>query len=216
MYEALLVAHGLSGALALLGALGAISSRLVRSPHRVHAVSGTGFTAGMVGVGATGLVITAVNPSVFLLGLAVLALYFALSGWAYAKVRRDHARPMFKLGAALFTAAFAALILYAAWLYFARGIGMGIPLGVFSVIGLLQARADLRTALGRPLPPKERIAAHLSRMMGGTIAAVTAFLLVQLQTSSVIVWLAPTILITPLIVLWSRKVRGGWMARSPA
>lgn len=169
----------------------------------------------MIGIGETGLGITAVNFSVFLLGLGVLVLYLALSGWAYAKVRRDFARPLFKLGSVAFVAGFAALIAYAAWLYVARGNSMGIVLGVFSVIGLVQSSHDLLTALGRSLLPKQRIAAHLSRMMGGTIAAVTAFLLIQLDTNSLLVWLAPTALITPLIVLWGRKVRGGWMPKSP-
>ena len=50
-------------------------------------------------------------------------------------------------------------------------------------------------------------------MLGGTIATVTAVLVQQVVTRmqpgdpwAVAVWLAPTVIITPMIAIWSRKV----------
>ena len=113
-----------------------------------------------------------------------------------------------------FAIIFAVFTAYGGWSA-VTGNSIGIVVAVFGTIGLLNAVADFRHTRGQTLAPKVRIAAHLSRMLGGTIAAVTAFLLIQLDTNSIIVWLAPTAVLTPLIVLWSAKVRGGWMPRSP-
>ena len=215
MYQALLIAHGIAGGLGMIGAVGAIGTRLMRSPHKWHVWSGRVFTLGMVGVGLTGLLITSKYPSLFLLGLAVFVLYLAGMGWLYARARGGLDRPWHRVLAFGFTATFSAMLGYGLWAWLGQGAAMGIVLAVFGGIGLLNAVGDLRTSMGRPLSPKERIAAHLSRMLGGTIAAVTAFLLVQMQTNSLLVWLGPTVVITPLIAYWSRKVRGGWLPRSP-
>ena len=54
---------------------------------------------------------------------------------------------------------------------------------------------------------KERIAKHLTNMMGGTIAVVTAVLVVNPPTDPEWVWwILPTFLITPLIFRWNKKV----------
>ncbi len=44
-------------------------------------------------------------------------------------------------------------------------------------------------------------------MMGASIAAATAFLVVNIQTNPVwITWIAPTVVITPLIIYLNRRV----------
>jgi hypothetical protein len=56
---------------------------------------------------------------------------------------------------------------------------------------------------------KERIVRHLTNMMGGTIAVVTAVLVVNVDVEPVwIWWVLPTALITPIILWWSRKTLG--------
>ena len=53
----------------------------------------------------------------------------------------------------------------------------------------------------------ERIAKHLTNMMGGTIAVVTAVLVVNPPTDPEWVWwILPTVLITPVITWWNKKV----------
>ena len=212
MYTLILFVHGGAGAVALAGAAGAIGSRLFGWPHRVHILAGNAFTLGMIGVALTGLVITYINPSLFLLSLAVFLLYLVIAGWRYAKARGGMQSAGDKVFAVGFAVIFAAMIAYGAW----RGMDgntMGWVMAVFGTIGLLQALADARGAFGQPVKGKTRIAAHLIRMLGGTIGVTTAFLLIQLQTNSVWVWLGPTALLTPLIVIWSRRVRGGWLPK---
>jgi hypothetical protein len=64
-------------------------------------------------------------------------------------------------------------------LCFVAASALGVVLVVFAVVGGALALSDLlllrRRAYRRPL----RIAAHLGRMLGGTIAALTAFTVVN-------------------------------------
>jgi hypothetical protein len=47
-------------------------------------------------------------------------------------------------------------------------------------------------------------------MMGATIAVITAFLVVNVRFDpGWVVWLAPTVVLTPLIIVWSRRARQG-------
>ena len=212
MYALLLLAHALSGGLALAGAAGAIGSRLFGWAHRVHVVAGRLFTAGMLGVALTGLGITAVNPNLFLLAIAVFLLYLTVMGWRYAKARQGLGSALDKVLAVIFVALFVAMVGYGAW-HVSAGRGMGWVLVVFGGIGLLQSGGDLRGVFGTPVTGRLRIVAHLSRMLGGTIGVITAFLLVQLQSNSIVVWLGPTALLTPLIFYWSARIRGGWLPK---
>ena len=87
--------------------------------------------------------------------------------------------------------------------------------------------AGLRAALARPAtvycgydPTRDSLTvghlvsimmlAHLQRMTGSYIAACTAFLVVNLDKVKipippVIAWLLPTMILTPLIIKWSRE-----------
>jgi len=50
------------------------------------------------------------------------------------------------------------------------------------------------------------IARHLTNMMAGTIATVTAVLVVNVATDPVwIAWIAPTVVITPFIFYWNKR-----------
>lgn len=101
-------------------------------------------------------------------------------------------------------------------IYGAYMLATGESLGVVSLafaggltIFVAQDIQSLRS--GAPLG-KFRIARHLQRMLGGTIATITAVLVAQvvpqLAGTSIppfVVWLSPTIALTPLIVWWSYK-----------
>lgn len=51
---------------------------------------------------------------------------------------------------------------------------------------------------------------HLGKMLGDTIAAVTAFLVVNVAFEpSYVARLAPTVILTPLSAIWMRKLNSG-------
>jgi hypothetical protein len=54
-------------------------------------------------------------------------------------------------------------------------------------------------------------------MLGGTIAAVTAFTVVNVRIEpAFVVWLAPTVVLAPVIAYWTARVRGGRVPQAAA
>jgi len=88
------------------------------------------------------------------------------------------------------------------------GVAFG---GIQAVLVLL----DFRILRSGGVRGKLRIIRHLNLMMGATIAAITAFTVNTIRTVEPgwLVWLAPTVLMAPIIVIWTRKVRGGHLVR---
>ena len=213
MYAAILFAHALAGTVVLAGAAVAIATRLFGLPHRAHIWSGNAFTLGIAGIAATGLLIIVYTPSAFLVCLAVFLLYLSTMGWRHAEARGGIGGPLDTVLALVFLSGFLFMLAYGAWEAFLNGNQGGYVLLVFGTIGLLQAGADVRYVLGAAPTGTARIAAHLTRMLGGTIGALTAFLLIQFETSSLWVWLGPTAVLTPLLIFWSRKVKSDWLPR---
>jgi hypothetical protein len=98
-----------------------------------------------------------------------------------------------------------------------RGPGpAGTVLVAFAAIGGSFALADLSALRRRSYRGRARVAAHLTRMLAGTIAAVTAFTVVNVSTEpEVLAWLGPTVVITPLIGYWNRRVLDARSAITP-
>ena len=83
-----------------------------------------------------------------------------------------------------------------------------VTLTVFGFIALALGFADARSNHDRAATGKIRIAKHLVNMLGGTIAVMTAVLVVNVSlTPPWLGWVLPTIFMLPVIVWWSRKVK---------
>jgi hypothetical protein len=68
---------------------------------------------------------------------------------------------------------------------------------------------DFRSYRNKSAIGKQRIARHLTNMLAGTIAVITAVLVTNLSIEPVfILWILPTIIISPLIFWWNRKILG--------
>ena len=78
---------------------------------------------------------------------------------------------------------------------------------VFGTVALALGFRDYRTHKNKTAKGPQRIASHLSNMLGGTIAVITAVLVVNIDMQpSWIIWILPTLVITPLIIWWNTKV----------
>ncbi|MDZ7842135.1 MAG: hypothetical protein U5R46_15140 [Gammaproteobacteria bacterium] len=83
----------------------------------------------------------------------------------------------------------------------------GITLLVFGGLGLTLSWLDLDAYRKGEYTGKQRIASHLGMMLGATIAAVTAFVVTNFTLEpAFILWIAPTVVILPLITYWTRRV----------
>jgi hypothetical protein len=84
-----------------------------------------------------------------------------------------------------------------------------ITLTVFGFIAISLGYMDFRSYRNKSAIGKQRIARHLTNMLAGTIAVITAVLVTNLSIEPVfILWILPTIIIFPLIFWWNRKILG--------
>lgn len=163
----------------------------------------------MLVVFLTTLPMTLIRPNLFLCLVAVFSFYLVLTGWQRARSRRGASAPADWLAASVMAVAAIPMTVLGVVMIRA-GDTRGIGLLAFAGIGGGFAVRDLLTLRGQGYRGQLRIAAHLTRMLGGTIAAVTAFTVVNVRMEpAFMVWLAPTVVLTPLIVYWNFRVRAG-------
>lgn len=205
MIELLLVPHILSGFLAL----GAVGTALAAAKgSRLHRQAGKVYVLSMLIVSLTALALVFVRPNAFLLGIGIFSFYFVFTGWRAAKLLDGKTRS-FDICAALLMGATALAMTGCGLLDMTRPLEneRAIILLVFGLIGLGMAISDLRQWRKGPVTGKQRIAYHLSRMLGGTIATITAAVVINLTFLPTLVgWLGPTALITPLIFWWNMRL----------
>lgn len=205
MFELLLAPHILAGFLALGAAGVAVTATKGSSLHRR---SGNVYVLSMLIVTLTTLGLVTLRPNAFLLGIGIFSFYFVFTGWRSAKQRDGRARPI-DVAATLLMGVTALAMM--GWGILGAGdtgtSDRSIILLVFGAIGLGTAVSDLRYWHKGPVAGKARIARHLTRMLGGSIATITAAVVVNLTFLPQLVgWLGPTALITPLIFWWNMRL----------
>ena len=205
--EILLVMHVAAGVIALVTALIAASNKKGAKNHRRV---GTVFFWSMLAVGVTAIPVTFVRPNPFLFFIALFSFYMAFAGYRRGKARFQAER--------VDTIAASAMIVFAV-VMIGYGVMMAVtdrPLGwALVAFGGLGLSFGLRDAMEVRRAPShlDKVQVHLSRMLGGTIATVTAVLvqqvtpLVSSPVGQLALWLGPTIVLTPLIVLWSWRIQ---------
>ncbi|WP_409525551.1 DUF6040 family protein [Nitrincola sp. MINF-07-Sa-05] len=208
-YSILLSIHILAGSAALIAAIIAAGLKTANLSHHWHRISGLVFVAGMLLVFVTAVVMTMLKPNLFLLLIAIFSVYLALTGWRMARNRRgDPGVVDWLLQGAMLLSALMMLGLGALQLF--NGMGQGVTLLVFAGLSLWFSLSGLKTLREGGFRGGERIANHAGMMLGGTIATITAVLVVNVSLEpAFILWLAPTVLITPLIIWWKQRLLSG-------
>ncbi len=210
LFSTLLLLHIAAGTLTLLSAAIAIVSKLADTGHQWHVYSGRLFFYGMLGIFLTGTSMSAIRFNPPMLFISIFSFYFAWIGRRYAINRRGSPSQADKVVVPTMLALFVGMVLYGLYATYIAGESFGIVIIVFGIIGLLNARVDWQILQDGGAKGKKRIAEHLSRMLGGTIAAITAFVVVNIEFEpAFIVWLLPTAVLTPIIFIWSRKINNG-------
>ena len=213
MLKTLLAIHVAGGSVALASMLLPLFSKKGGSLHRK---AGWVFVGGMTVVSVTAFVLagaralTDTRPQgqqagVFLFYVALLTGAGVSAGIRVlrAKSRTAAHRHWWDVGVAvaLTTGSLATL---------AYGLEMRQTLfTAFSFIGIANGISQLRYWLRPPTHRMHWWFEHMGAMLGACIAATTAFLVVNagrlgLETFSLAVWLSPTVVGVPTIVLWTR------------
>ena len=204
----LLVTHVLAGIIALLGAAVAIASKKGRALHRT---TGKVYSIAMGYIVCSAFPLAILRPNPFLFGVACFSGYLVWTGYRRATQRAPQLTRIDQWTLLAGIVVIAGIAIYGAYMV-TNGESLSVVLLVFAGGLTIFVVDDIQALRSGTLTGKFRIARHLQRMLGGTIATITAVLVAQvvpqLAGTSIppfVVWLTPTIILSPLIVWWSYK-----------
>ena len=193
----------------LAGLVGLVSAALALSTEKgkkFHVLIGKAYFWSMVIIFLTALPMSIITGNVFLFLIAIFSFYLAFSGVRFAK-NRTGVPTRLDLIAVNFMFLSGVGMWILAIIFFIDNDSQSITLTVFGFLALFLGYGDFQTFKDQTAIGKERIAKHLTNMMGATIAVVTAVLVVNPPTNPEWVWwILPTVLITPVIFWWNKKV----------
>ena len=146
------------------------------------------------------------GANIFLLLIAFFSFYMVFAGWRFARNRRGRPHAVDWAAAAIMLTTGLGMGVYAGILA-VSGNSQWVTMTVFGAIAVGLGVADglyhrqQRAAGGR------RISRHLTNMLSGTIATITAVLVVNVETNPPwIAWILPTVIIVPFIAWWNFRV----------
>ena len=212
LFKAFLILHIISGSVGLLtGFLNLIRKK----GDKNHKAIGKIFAYAMLITGFSSLVLSVMHPNYFLFIVGVFTIYMVGTGnrYIYLKILNNDVKPKlidFILTSTMMITGVLFIIL-GVW-NLIKSNSFGIVFIVFGIIGLGFVRADFKNYKGNLVIKNYWLTAHLQRMIGGFIAALTAFLVVNAkyfpeQIPLALYWLLPTLILVPLIVKWSKQYR---------
>jgi len=95
------------------------------------------------------------------------------------------------------------------------GVDAAIPI-VFGLIGLRNVYLNARKFFVKPTDPSLWLKNHIAGMIGSYIGAITAFLVNQAEhipLPNVVLWLGPTLILVPFIILELKKLKPKFSVR---
>jgi len=209
-FRVFLVIHIISGTIGLL--TGTINILRKRGDKK-HRLTGKFFLYSMLTVGFSAFVLSILHPNYFLFIVGVFTIYMAATGYRYLLFRKSGASRKPELidwALTAFMSVFGIAFIGFGSFYLVKGNNFGIVLIVFGLIGLKFVSTDIKNYRGKSTVSNFGLIAHLQRMIGAYIAALTAFLVVNGDfllgfLPNYVIWLLPTVLIVPFIFKWTRK-----------
>lgn len=208
----LVIIHICGGALSLLSG---IIPMLVAKGNKPHRVAGKVFFWGMTLVCVTGFIVSVYKSIPFLLLISIFSYYLVASGYRSLSLKKLHLgqRPqmadwVLNIVSGLFMAG---MVGFGVSLIVNGKPGMGIVSLIFGLIGARGIYTTIRNFTTKPQSKTIWIEGHIVGMLGGYIAAVTAFLVVNndryIGLPGIVAWLLPTALLVPLIFYWTGKYK---------
>ena len=199
----LLFIHIIAGTVSLLAAALAVASG---KGKKEHILAGRTYFWGMFSIFITAIPMSIISSNLFLFPVAIFSFYLAYAGMRFARNRTGIASTFDWAAVGLMILSGIAMWCLAT-LYFINNNTQYITLTVFGFIAISLGYADFRSYRNKSAIGKKRIARHLTNMLAGTIAVITAVLVTNVNIEPVFIfWILPTILITPLIFCGTEKL----------
>lgn len=208
----LIYTHAGFGGIALLA--GAVAL-IAKKGSKLHKKSGIVFFYSMLLSAFLSFIISIMpkHESPFLFSIGVFSIYFILSGYRSLKFkRREFDLKADKLIAYVIILTGFTMILYPIVL---NG-KLNIVLLVFGIVGLVFGLRDLKLYKDSQKLKKNWLKLHLGKMIGGYIAAVTAFFVVNEILPGIWNWFVPGIIGGGYISFWIMKLNKTKPVANPA
>lgn len=210
LFNVLLFFHVLSG---FIGLIIGSTVLLRKKGDAIHKKTGTIFFYSMLTAGASSLTLAIIHPNYFLFIVGVFTLYMLFTGTRYLRFKKNNVKPNktdWLITLLMLLTAIIFIVLGVIQLLHQNDFGI-----VFIVFGLLSMRllySDYLNYIGKFKEKNYWLMAHIQRLVGTYIASFTAFLVVNSNylpnfIPSWLVWIFPTIILTPLILKWSKKYK---------
>lgn len=205
----ILIVHIIAGSLSLISGPIAMMNQ---TGNNLHRTSGKIFFAGMTTVFVTAIYLSIVHELLFLFLIAVFSYYSIFIGYRtlYLKKLGKGQKPqLIDWSVTLLTTAFhLGLLVWGFIITVIQKESFGITALVFGTLGLAGNYRDIRHYIKGYKEKNGWLFVHITGMIGGYIAASTAFLVntVHFQPSFIL-WLAPTIVFVPFMIYTTKKFR---------
>ncbi|MCB9224912.1 MAG: DUF2306 domain-containing protein [Crocinitomicaceae bacterium] len=200
--HSLVIAHASLGGLALFSGLIALITKKGSKPHRM---GGKVFFWSLLFSGCLALLVASLpgHESPFLFAIGIFSIYLILTGYLALRYKNPETNLL------LDKIISAVMIVTGIFMIIVPVLQSGqinIVLTVFGSIGISLAIQDLKLFRNKEKLQKGWLISHLGKMIGGYIAATTAFIVVNQFFPPLIGWIGPTVVGTIFIIYWSRKV----------
>ena len=208
LFNFLLFVHIFAGTIGLVsGTLNIIRKK----GDKKHKLIGKFFFYSMLVNGIFGMLMTILHPNLFLFIIGVFTIYMVATAQRYLSLKGiSKGQKVLKIDwilsctMLLFGIGF---IIYSI-LLFLKSNSFGLVLLAFGLISIMMVWLDFKNYTNKITDKNFWLLVHIQRMTGAFIAATTAFLVVNnTYLPPVIAWLLPSVLIVPLIIIWSKKYK---------
>ena len=211
LLKILVIIHVIAGAGALIS--GAIAFGFRKNTPK-HKPIGKIYFWCMTVVFVTAMIVSVAKSLLFLFLIGVFSYYSTIVAYRSLRLKNLHKdqKPL-KLDwiiEIISGLTFLGMVVLGLWILLKnQNVGGIIPL-LFGGFGLLSVRTNLKLFMQKPKMTLYWLKKHVGHMMGSYIGAFTAFLVNQaphIPINPTLLWLLPTILITPIIIIESKKIK---------
>lgn len=201
--QILIYIHAAFGGFALLA--GSVSI-IAKKGRNIHKKSGLIFFYSMIISGIIAMIVAILpnHESPFLFAVGIFSLYFVLTGNRALNFNRKNPNlKMDKLISAIMITT--GILMISLPIVLTKSIN--IILVVFAIVGIFFSVRDLILFKNPEQLRKRWLKLHLGKMIGGYIAAATAFIVVNEFFPSIYGWFIPGIVGGFIIAYWLRKLK---------
>ena len=196
-----IIIHASFGGFALLAATIAM---VAEKGKKLHRKSGLVFYYSMLACCSSAFIISVLpgheNP--FLFAVGIFSLFFVLTGYRALRFKKENISLAVDKTIAIVIIISGVLMISVPLILQSK---INIVLSVFGAVGIFFSIQDLRLYQTPDKLKEKWLIQHLTRMMGGFISAVTAFVVVNQLLPGIVAWLMPGVLGSMVIAYWVIK-----------